>query len=116
MKTTPGALIFNRDMLLNIPFIADLRQIQEHRQHIVHENLRRQNMRRYDYDYCINDMVLRRLKNPAHLQPRFDGPFRVIQVHSNGTLTILLRPNVIQRLNIRQLQPVQQIQQKKRRT
>ena len=116
MKTTPGALIFHRDMLLNIPFIADLRQIQEHRQHIVHENLRRQNMRRYDYDYCINDMVLRRLKNPAHLQPRFDGPFQVIQVHSNGTLTILLRPNVVQRINIRQLQPVRQLKQKKRRT
>ena len=63
-------------------------------------------MRRYDYDYKVNDTVLRRIQNPSHLQPRFDGPFRVIQIHSNGTITILLRPNVTQRLNIRQVQPI----------
>jgi hypothetical protein len=31
LKASPGAAIFGRDMLFNIPFIADWRKIGEHR-------------------------------------------------------------------------------------
>ena len=30
LQTSPGALVFQRDMLLNISLIADLQTIQEH--------------------------------------------------------------------------------------
>ena len=33
LKASPGAAIFGRDMLFNIPYIADWKQIGEHRQH-----------------------------------------------------------------------------------
>ncbi len=33
LKASPGAAIFGRDMLFNIPFIADWKQIGDYRQH-----------------------------------------------------------------------------------
>ena len=58
-------------MILNVPFIADLQSIQDRRQKIVNQNLRRQNIRRFDYDYRVDELVLIRLPNPMKLQERF---------------------------------------------
>jgi hypothetical protein len=33
LKASPGAAIFRRDMLFNIPFVADWKQIGDYRQH-----------------------------------------------------------------------------------
>ena len=41
---SPGALVFRRDMFLELPIIADLLQIQQNRQALINENLRRQNI------------------------------------------------------------------------
>jgi hypothetical protein len=46
LNVSPGTLVFHRDMLLNIPLIADLTMIRERRQVLIDENLRRQNMKR----------------------------------------------------------------------
>ena len=35
LKATPGSLVFNRDMMLDIPFIADLVEITRHRQQLI---------------------------------------------------------------------------------
>ena len=53
LKTTPSVLVFHRDMILNVPFITNLQSIQDRRQRIVNQNLRRQNALRFDYDYPI---------------------------------------------------------------
>ena len=45
LKTTPGAIVFNRDMLLNIPLVANLRAIRDHRQQIIDKQLRRANVK-----------------------------------------------------------------------
>ena len=39
LKTSPGALIFNRDMLLDIPVMADLQLLKDYRQHVIDKNL-----------------------------------------------------------------------------
>jgi hypothetical protein len=49
----PGALIFQRDMFLDIPLIADLATIQERRHILIDERLRRSNMKRWSFDYEI---------------------------------------------------------------
>jgi hypothetical protein len=40
LSISPGALAFQRDMILNIPLIADLELIRQRRQVIIDDNLR----------------------------------------------------------------------------
>ena len=51
MKTSPGAMIFNRDMLINVQLIADLESIRGRRQQQIDDNIKRQNNKRIDYNY-----------------------------------------------------------------
>jgi transposase InsO family protein len=105
LKVSPGAFIFQRDMFLDIPIIANLQTIQERRQVLVNENLRRQNLKRRSYDYQVDQEVLVKVPNPSKLQDRAEGPFRIQQVHVNGTLTIQRAPHGTERITIRRVLP-----------
>jgi hypothetical protein len=39
LGSSPGNLVFNRDMSLNIPLIADWQAITQRQEHLIHENL-----------------------------------------------------------------------------
>ena len=105
MRATPGSLAFNRDMLLNIPFIADLRLIQERREQLIDQQLMRANRSRISYDYRQGDEILILAYKPDKLDARAVGPFRIEQVHANGTVTIRRSPLVTERINIRRIKP-----------
>ena len=105
LQISPGALVFHRDMLLPIPLISDYNLLRQRRQAVIDDNNRRANLRRRFRDYSIGDEVLMLVKDPKKLQERAIGPFRVTQVHVNGTLTIQRGPNVTERVNIRRLKP-----------
>jgi hypothetical protein len=105
LKTAPGAVAFGRDMVLDMPLIADLQLIQERRQHLIDDRLIAANRRRFSYDYHIDDEVLKLKHEPGKLEPGAAGPFRVEQVHANGTLTIRLSPNVIEHISLRRIKP-----------
>ncbi len=49
LKASPGAAIFIRDMLFDIPFIAGWQKIGEHRQRLTDLNNARENENRIDY-------------------------------------------------------------------
>ena len=102
---SPGSLVFNRDMFLNIPFIADWNAITQKREQLVNENLRRANRKRRRFDYAPNQRVLKKLHDPTKLGQRTTGPHKIQQVHVNGTLTIELREGVTERINIRRVIP-----------
>eukprot|EP00804_Cyclotella_cryptica_P019352 CCRYP_006195-RA/>CCRYP_006195-RA protein AED:0.46 eAED:0.46 QI:0/-1/0/1/-1/1/1/0/89 len=51
LKTSPGAAIFGRDMLFDVPYIADWSKIGEYRQKQTDKNTRRENTSRIDWDY-----------------------------------------------------------------
>jgi hypothetical protein len=55
LKASPGTAIFGRDLLFNIPFVADWYKIGEHRQSQTDCNNERKNKWRIDYDYKIGD-------------------------------------------------------------
>ena len=105
LGSSPGALVFNRDMLLNIPLIADWQMLTKKREHLINENLRQANLKRRKYDYEINQKVLKKLHKPTKLGEKHEGPYNVEKVHCNGNVTIQLRPNVTERLNIRRVTP-----------
>ena len=105
MKTTPGAIAFSRDMLLNIPFVADLQLLREKRELLVNKQLLQANRSRISHDYQIGDEVLVLTYKPDKLDARAVGPFRIERVHVNGTVTIRRSAHITERINIRRVKP-----------
>ena len=106
LKHSPGSLAFHRDMLFDIPILADMELIRQKRQIIVDERARLANRSRVFHDYKIGDRVLIRATNPDKLALRTSpNPFTITRVHSNGTVTIQRGPHVTERINIRRLIP-----------
>ena len=108
LNVSPGALVFHRDMFLDIPLIADLTTIRNQRQVLIDENLRRQNLKRRSFDYQVGQrvLILNSAIHPAKLDPTStEGPYVIIQIHTNGTVTIRKNAFVTERINIRRLRP-----------
>ncbi len=58
LKASPGAAIFGRDMLFDIPFVADWKQIGDYRQHQTDCSNKCENDKRDDYNYEVGDKIL----------------------------------------------------------
>jgi hypothetical protein len=80
--------------------IADLISIRNRRQVLIDDNLRRQNLKRRSFDYQVGQDVLVKTVNPAKLETRAHGPYRVLQVHTKGNVTIQRAHNALERINI----------------
>ena len=108
LNNSPDALVFHRDMFLGIPLIADLEMIHNHHQLLIDENLCRQNLKQRIFDYQVGQQVLllNSDKHPGKLDPTStEGPFEIIQVHTNGTVTIRRNELMTERINIRCIRP-----------
>ncbi len=58
LKASPGVEIFGRNMLFNIPLIADWNKIGDYRQRQTNLSRTRKNSKRIDYDYEVGNNVL----------------------------------------------------------
>ena len=106
LKASPGAAIFGRDMMFDIPYLADWNKIGEYRQRQTDRNTARENKSRVDYDYKVGgrvlirkDGVLRKGETKCHPEP-----WTITEVHTNGTIRIQCN-NKSERLNIRRVVP-----------
>ena len=54
LGSSPGALVFSRDMFLNVPLSSDWHAITQKREHLVNYRLMRANAQRRTYDYTPN--------------------------------------------------------------
>jgi len=105
LKASPGAAIFGRDMLFDIPFIADWRKIGEYRQIQTDNNTKRENKSRIDFDYVVGGEVLLRKEGILRkAESRYTGPWTITQVHTNGNIRIQCG-NKSERLHIRRVIP-----------
>jgi Integrase zinc binding domain len=106
-RQTPGGLVFRRDMYLDIPLMADIIAISNARQQIIDQRLLKANFKRIPHEFIVGEQVLKRnLIGPRDkLRPTFSGPHRILQVHTNGSVTIQLDARIRERINIRRLQP-----------
>ncbi len=106
LKASPGAAIFGRDMLFDIPFIADWHKIGEHRQQLTDLNNAHENEGRIDYDYKVGQKVLVRkeriLCNAESIWHR--KPWLIMTVHTNGTIMVQ-RGNKLEQMNIQRVKP-----------
>ncbi len=90
LKASPGAAIFGRDMLFDIPFVADWHKIGEQMQSLTNCGNQRNNAKCIDYDYKVGDKVL--LINEGILRKAESAyskePWSITTVHMNGTIRI----------------------------
>jgi transposase InsO family protein len=105
LQASPGSLAFGRDMILDIPLIADWLTIQQRRQQLIDRRLLTANRKRFSHDYSVGDRVFKLTYKPDKLESRAHGPYVITAVHTNGTVTIQLSPNVIERISIRRIKP-----------
>ena len=92
-------------MMFNLSTLVNWKELSIRKQALVDKNTLRENKKRIDYDYQIDDLVyvtkdgiFRKLDSPKK------GPYPVTEVFSNGTVCIQ-RGAVNERINIRRLEP-----------
>jgi hypothetical protein len=105
LKAMPGSLVFHRDMILDILLVADLIEISQCRQQLIDQKTIKANPHCISHDFQPAEEVLVLTHNPDKLEPRVHGPYRVEQVHVNGTITIRRAPGITQRINICRVKP-----------
>ena len=92
-------------MFLNIPLVADILTLTKNRQALIDKRLLRANSRRLQHEFIVGQKVFYKVPNRDHkLDLVKIGPFNILQVHTNNTVTIQRGP-IQERLNIRHLTP-----------
>jgi hypothetical protein len=76
LQATPEQLVFGRDMVLPIKFIADWGAIEQQRQKEMGPNNRRDNASRISHDYKVGDKIL--LKKPGNHLRKLEAPTLLI--------------------------------------
>ncbi len=106
LKASPGAAIFGRDMLFDIPFIAYWQKIEEYRQRLTDRSNARENEGRIDYDYEVGQKVLLWKEGIlCNAESRWHKkPWLITTVHTNGTITVQ-HGNKLERMIIRRVKP-----------
>ena len=113
-KASPGELAFGRHMLYPFSRQVDWNQLLEKKQSLIDQaNIKEISKRKY-YDYKEQDLILililililNKATAKGKLEPVTlpEGPWKITQVHTNGTVSIL-RNNYIVRINIRRIRP-----------
>jgi hypothetical protein len=105
LNATPAQLVFGRDMLFNITHLVDWKSISNRKQAQVDSDNLRENKGRVPHDYQPGEYVY---IVPDGINRKYEwkheGPFRIVAVHTNGTVDI--QDGVItHRINIRRLTP-----------
>ena len=92
-------------MMLPIQSIANWETICLKKQQQIHRNNYRENLKRKSFDWQPNMEVL--VEEPARnkISPKVRGPYKISKVHTNGTVTLEIKNNIFQRLNIRRIKP-----------
>jgi hypothetical protein len=93
LKASPGAAIFECDMLFDIPLVADWHKIGEQRQSLTNCGNQCENAKCIDSDYKVGDKVV--LINEGILckaeSAHNKEPWTITTVHTNGTIRIECR-------------------------
>ncbi len=96
--------IFGRDMLFDIPFIADWSKIGEYRQTQTDKNIRRENLAHVNWNYQPGDKVLlQKYGILCKTESQYEtDPWTITLVHMNGTIRVQFGIKS-ERLNIRRV-------------
>jgi cation transport regulator ChaB len=105
LNATPAQIVFGRDMLFDLSFTTEYKEIMKRKQEASDVNTHKENSKRVKHEYKVNDQVLLdRGVLQRKLNPKRDGPYQGMQVYSNGTLKIQ-KGIYVQRVSIRRCVP-----------
>ena len=92
LNATPGQLVFSRDMLFDLKYVADWQSIRKRKEQQVRRDNARENSKRTSYSYKVGGKVLVKgdhLHILRKTQLLNNGPFIIDEVNKErGTLTI----------------------------
>jgi len=91
LKASPGAALFGRDMLFDIPFVANWKQMGDYRQQSQTDRSNTcENEKRVDYDYKVsNKVIIRKDGILCKAESTWKKePWTITPVHTNGTIRI----------------------------
>ena len=101
---SPGVLVFQRDMFLNLPLITDIITLTRQCQVQIDSRLVKINSCRIVHDYAVGDKVYYRNFARDKMDAVRFGPYEVLRVHTNNTIT-LQRGSTLERVSVRPLTP-----------
>ena len=104
LQSSPGQLVFGRDMIFNIQHTANWEYIKQRKQQLIHKNNKRENAGRIEHTYKVGDKVLLRRGTENKYEAPYAGPFEVLKVNDNGTVRLMVK-SVEDSYNIRRLEP-----------
>ena len=104
LRSTPGQLVFGRDMILNIKHEANWEYIRERKQAIIEKNNLAENAKRIPHRYKVGDQVLLRRGTENKYETPYAGPYTLLKVNNNGTVRMKVK-KVEDTFNIRRLTP-----------
>ena len=106
LGASPAQLVFGRDMVLPLQFVAEWEYIRTRKQEAIDKSNLRENKKCVDWDYKIGDFVL--ISDSNEIKRKLDcptrGPYKIIEVYSNGTVRIE-NGATTERINIRRCTP-----------
>ena len=103
-KATPMQLVFGRDAMLNIPFTANWKYIEDRKRKLIEHNNKRENSKRLDYTYQTGDLILiKQQQNHKFGKNPYEGPFTVVS--ARGANVTIDEGNVTDVYNLRQVKP-----------
>ena len=90
--------------MFNVKHIANWKAIKEHKQKKINYNNARENAKRLKYTYHVGEEVLVTRDEANKLEKPYQGPFKVVEVFTNGTVRVK-KGKVIERINMRRTLP-----------
>jgi hypothetical protein len=103
-QSTPGQLVFGRDMIWDAAHAADWQHIEQREQTSIDKNNKKENEKRISWDCAISDSILKIEVGAHEMEQPKEGPFRIVRAHANGTATMQKGP-IEERLNVGQVMP-----------
>ena len=105
LGATPMQLVFGRDAILPICHKADWKFIKDKKQRLIDMNNKRENKKRIPFQYTAGSKVpLKRAKRTKHGEREYDGPYTILQLHTNGTVRIQ-KNTYSEVVHLRQIKP-----------
>ena len=104
LQVTPGQLVFGRNMILNIRHTANWKLIKDRKQQIIKKNNLCENRTRIPHTCCLGEKVLLHRDGQNKYERPWDGPYKILQVNTNGTVRLRIGA-VADTVNIRRIHP-----------
>ena len=104
LRAMPGQLIFGRDMILNMQYLADWTAIKARKQQLICKNNIIENSKRIPYQYKVGDKVMLENHHANKYEQPYKGPYLVMQINTNGTVHLKIGA-VTDTMNIRCIHP-----------